>query len=51
MNLNGIMIGSDDPKNLAEYYTKLFGKPTWEDGGFNSWQIGSGYLTVARTTR
>jgi predicted enzyme related to lactoylglutathione lyase len=47
MNLNGIMIGSDDPKRLTEYYTKILGKPTWEEGDFNSWQIGNGYLSVA----
>jgi predicted enzyme related to lactoylglutathione lyase len=46
MNLNSILIGSEDPKRLAEYYTKLFGKPAWEEGGFNSWQIGSGSITV-----
>jgi predicted enzyme related to lactoylglutathione lyase len=46
MNLEGILIGSDDPKTLAEYYTKLFGSPVMEDGDYSSWQIGSGWLTV-----
>jgi predicted enzyme related to lactoylglutathione lyase len=31
MNLNGILIGSEDPKRLTEYYTKVFGKPAMED--------------------
>ena len=47
MNLNSIMIGSENPKALAEYYTKLFGKPTWEDSDFSGWQIGSGSFSVA----
>jgi hypothetical protein len=24
MNLNGILIGSEDPRRLTEYYTRLF---------------------------
>lgn len=46
MNLNSILIGSEDPKRLAEYYTKLFGDPGWDDGGYIGWQIGSGWMTV-----
>ena len=46
MNLNSILIGSEDPKGLVDYYTKLFGKPAWEGDDFNSWQIGSGWVTV-----
>ena len=46
MNLNSILIGSEDPQRLADYYTKLFGEPTWNDGGYTTWLIGSGALTV-----
>ena len=46
MDLNNVMIGSEDPKRLTEYYTKLFGKPAMEDGGFASWRIGSGSIAV-----
>jgi predicted enzyme related to lactoylglutathione lyase len=46
MDLNGILIGSEDPQRLKDYYTKLFGKPGWDDGGFFGWQIGSGSLVV-----
>jgi predicted enzyme related to lactoylglutathione lyase len=46
MNFSSILIGSDDPKRLAEYYTKLFGKPIYDEGGYVSWQIGSGGMTV-----
>lgn len=46
MNLNSVMIGSDDPKRLTDYYTKLFGKPSMEDGGFAGWKIGDGWITV-----
>ncbi len=46
MNLNSILIGSEDPKRLAEYYTKLFGKPGWDEGGYTGWIIGRGAVTV-----
>lgn len=46
MDLNGILIGSDNPQRLRDYYTKLFGKPGWDDGGFFGWRIGSGSVTV-----
>ena len=38
--LSGILIGTDDPKRLKDYYTKIFGKPTWEDQGYFGWQFG-----------
>ena len=46
MNLNSILIGSEDPQRLADYYTKLFGKPAMEDSGYVGWQIGSGFFSV-----
>jgi predicted enzyme related to lactoylglutathione lyase len=46
MNLNSILIGSDDPKRLAEYYTKLFGEPSWDDGGYTGWLLGTGGISV-----
>ena len=46
MKFSGILIGSEDPKRLAEYYTKLFGEPTWSDGGYTGWLIGSGAVTI-----
>ena len=46
MNFNSILIGSEDPQRLADYYTKLFGEPTWSDGGYTGWMIGSGAVTV-----
>ena len=47
MNFNSILIGSEDPERLAAYYTKLFGDPVWTEGGYTSWQIGTGNVTVS----
>ena len=46
MNFNNILIGSEDPQRLVDYYTKLFGQPTMSDGGYTGWQIGSGFFAV-----
>ncbi len=46
MNFNSILIGSEDPARLVEYYTRVLGEPGMSDGGFTGWRIGSGYLTV-----
>jgi predicted enzyme related to lactoylglutathione lyase len=46
MNFNSILIGSDDPQRLVDFYSRLFGEPTWNDGGYTGWMIGSGAVTV-----
>ena len=46
MNFNSILIGSEDPQRLVDYYTKLFGEPMFSEGGYSGWQLGSGYVTV-----
>jgi predicted enzyme related to lactoylglutathione lyase len=46
VNFNSILIGSEDPKRLTDYYAKLFGAPVFEDGGYTAWQIGSGWVTI-----
>jgi predicted enzyme related to lactoylglutathione lyase len=46
VNFNNILIGSEDPQRLADYYTRLFGEPTWNDGGYTGWLIGSGSVSI-----
>jgi predicted enzyme related to lactoylglutathione lyase len=46
VNFNNILIGSEDPQRLVDYYTKVFGKPAMSDGGYTGWQIGSGFFAV-----
>src|SRR5687768_10067996 len=46
MNFNSILIGSEQPARLAEYYTKLFGEPGMSDSDYTGWRIGSGWVTV-----
>jgi predicted enzyme related to lactoylglutathione lyase len=46
VNFNSILIGSEDPQRLVDYYTKLLGDATWNEGGYVGWLIGSGAVTV-----
>jgi predicted enzyme related to lactoylglutathione lyase len=47
LELNGVMIGSTQPKVLGEFYEKVFGKPAdWAEEGWSGWQAGSTYLMI-----
>lgn len=46
LNLNSVMVSSENPKSLHEFYTKILGEPVWDQDGFKSWTAGSGALTV-----
>jgi predicted enzyme related to lactoylglutathione lyase len=46
MNFNSILIGSENPERLVEYYTKVLGEPAFSQGGYTGWQLGSGNVTV-----
>src|SRR5687767_1890554 len=48
MNFNSVLIGTDEPEKMVEYYTKLFGEPTWKDESYSGWQIGSGVISIGR---
>ena len=47
LNLNSILIGSAEPKELAGFYEKVFQKkPDMDDGGWYGWQVGSSYFSI-----
>jgi predicted enzyme related to lactoylglutathione lyase len=50
LNLNNVMLGTENPKKLAEFYTGVLGKPNpdWSDeaNGWFGWQAGDGTLAV-----
>jgi predicted enzyme related to lactoylglutathione lyase len=50
LNLNSIMLGSEDSKRLADFYTQVIGPPMadWTDeaGGWFGFQAGAGGLMV-----
>lgn len=46
MNFNNILIGSDNPQALVDYYTKVLGEPAMSEGGYTGWRVGSGFVSV-----
>jgi len=46
MKFSGILIGSEDPQRLTEYYTKLFGEPNWSDEAFTGWMFDGPWVMV-----
>jgi predicted enzyme related to lactoylglutathione lyase len=47
LNFNSILLFSEDPKSLAEFYKKVFDKePEWNEGGYMGFQVGSGFVTI-----
>jgi predicted enzyme related to lactoylglutathione lyase len=46
LNLSTVMINSEDPKALKTFYTKVLGKPGWEDESYVGWQVGNAMLML-----
>lgn len=47
LNLNSIMIGTMNPKELAAFYEKVFKKsPDTEEGKWFGWQVGNAYISI-----
>ena len=47
LNLNNIMIGTHDPKKLADFYEKVFGRPAdSNEGTWYGWEAGNTYFSI-----
>jgi predicted enzyme related to lactoylglutathione lyase len=47
LNLNSIMIGTHDPKKLAEFYEKVLDKkPDMHDGDWYGWSAGNTFISI-----
>lgn len=46
LNFNSIIVFSQNPISLVEFYKKVFKKePDWTGGDFTGFQVGSGFIT------
>ena len=46
LNFNSILVFSENPSELAEFYKKVFEKdPTWNEGGYIGFQIGAAFIS------
>ena len=51
LNLNSVMIGTQQTEALVNFYEKLFEKPADmvdEANGFHGWQVGNAFLSVLK---
>lgn len=47
LNLASVMLGTEDPKKLSEFYEKILGKKAdWNDGSWYGFQVGNTHLTI-----
>lgn len=47
LNFNSILLSTDQPKKLIEFYTKVFDKKAdWAEGDWAGFQVGSGFFSV-----
>lgn len=47
LKLNSLLIGSEDPEQLAAFYGEMLqSKPGWQDGGYTGYQAGNSYLMI-----
>ena len=45
------MLGSQSPKKLIEFYTKILGKPQWAEDTWASWQVGATSLGIGEHSK
>ena len=48
LKMTSLLLGTDNPERLVEFYTKVLGEPTMSAGGFTSWVTGVGVLTIGQ---
>ncbi len=47
LDLNSLLLFSEKPSTLVEFYKKVFNSdPSWSGGDFNGFKVGSGFLTI-----
>jgi predicted enzyme related to lactoylglutathione lyase len=46
VNLNSILMGTDNAPALVDYYTRVFGEPSMSDASYTTWLLGNGSLSI-----
>ncbi len=47
LNLNSLMLGSSQPKVMADFYKQVLGKaPDMENDGWYGWMVGSAFFSI-----
>jgi len=52
LNLNSFMVGTTQPKEMAAFYQKVFGKkPDMEEEGWYGWTVGATFFGVGQHSK
>ena len=46
MKLTGVMLGTENSKALADFYTKVLGKPGWDQDDWFGYDVGGSNLMI-----
>jgi len=47
LKFTGVMVGSEQPEALGEFYTGILGRdPDMRDGGWSGWSIGGSWFSI-----
>ena len=46
LKLGNVMIGTDNPQRLVDFYTNVLGEPGMKDGGFTGWSLGGCFFSI-----
>ena len=46
LTLSNVMIGTDNPQRLVDFYTTVLGEPGMKDGGFTGWSLGGCMFSI-----
>ena len=47
LDFNSILVFSENPKKLADFYKKIFQRdPDWAEGGYYGFMAGKGFITI-----
>jgi len=48
LKMTNLLLGTDNPERLVEFYTKVLGEPTMSDGGYTAWVTGGAALSIGK---
>lgn len=46
LKLSNVMLGTENPDRLVDFYTTVLGEPTMKDGGFTGWSLGECFFSI-----
>lgn len=50
LTLGTVMVSSEEPDRLADFYTKVLGEAGWQSEGYTGWKCGQAYFLIGPHT-